>query len=315
MGGTTPFHERVRSYLDFCRIEKGLAVNSLQAFRRDLERFGVFLDGLPPEQVTLEFLRRYVDRLRGEGLAKRSIARHISSLRGFFHYLIQEGVLTSDPCELLVPMRMEQSIPKYLTPKRVNQLLDSETTGELVGCRNRAMIDLLYATGVRVSELVSLRISDLDEASGTLRVLGKGNKQRIIPIGREALRSVRSFLVEGRPSLLKGRTSPYLFVTARGTRMTRQGFWKLLKERGKAAGIFGDLSPHVLRHTFATHLLEGGADLRSVQSMLGHSDIGTTQIYTHVLRSQLERTVAKHHPRASRKREQSGARRNGGIRQ
>jgi integrase/recombinase XerD len=309
MGGTTPFYERVQSYLDFCRIEKGLSINSLQAFRRDLERFGTFLNGLPPEQVTLEFLRRYVDRLRGEGLAKRSSARHVSTLRGFFRHLIEEGVLSSDPCELLTPMQTEQSIPKYLTPKRVDQLLAADTTGEPTACRNRAMIDLLYATGVRVSELISLRISDLDEASGTLRVLGKGNKQRIVPVGRQALASLRSFLIGGRPALLKGRSSPYLFVTARGMRMTRQGFWKLLKQRGKAAGIFSDLSPHVLRHTFATHLLEGGADLRSVQSMLGHSDIGTTQIYTHVLRSQLERIVAKHHPRGSRKREKSGARR------
>jgi integrase/recombinase XerD len=164
------------------------------------------------------------------------------------------------------------------------------------------MLDVLYASGTRVSELISLRVADYDANSGTLRITGKGNKQRIVPVGREAISSLDRYLGTERPRLLKGRTSPYLFVTAQGGAMTRQGFWKLLRIHGKKAGIYQNLSPHVLRHSFATHLLEGGADLRSVQAMLGHSDIGTTQIYTHVLRSRLEQTVAKHHPRASRHR-------------
>jgi integrase/recombinase XerD len=170
------------------------------------------------------------------------------------------------------------------------------------------MLDLLYATGMRVSELIKLRVADLDELGGVLRVTGKGNKQRLIPVGRQALQSIERYQTDQRPSLLKGRVSPYLFVTARGTAMTRQGFWKLLRGYGKEAGLIsefgrkGALSPHVLRHTFATHLLEGGADLRSVQTMLGHSDIGTTQIYTHVMRSRLRQTVDEHHPRALLKR-------------
>jgi integrase/recombinase XerD len=159
---------------------------------------------------------------------------------------------------------------------------------------------LLYATGVRVSELIKLRVSDLDELQGIVKVIGKGNKQRLVPVGREALGSVARYLTDQRPRLLRGRISPYLFITARGTPITRQGFWKLLRAHGKKAGIFRALSPHVLRHTFATHLLEGGADLRSVQTMLGHVDVGTTQLYTHVMRSRLRQTIDQHHPRATR---------------
>jgi integrase/recombinase XerD len=163
------------------------------------------------------------------------------------------------------------------------------------------MLDLLYATGLRVTELIQLRVSDIDESQGIVRVIGKGNKQRLVPVGREALQSIEAYRQQQRPQLLKGRVSAYLFVTARGTRMTRQGFWKLLRLHGKSVGVFRNLSPHVLRHTFATHLLEGGADLRSVQTMLGHADIGTTQIYTHVMRSRLRQTIDDHHPRAARK--------------
>jgi integrase/recombinase XerD len=168
------------------------------------------------------------------------------------------------------------------------------------------MMDLLYATGLRVSELIRIRIADLDELQGTLRVTGKGNKQRLVPVGRQALASIDRYRAELRPRLLKGRVSPYLFVTARGTAMTRQCFWNLLRGHGRNAGIFRNLSPHVLRHTFATHLLEGGADLRSVQTMLGHADIGTTQIYTHVMRSRLRQTLERHHPRAKRKEGEAG---------
>ena len=173
----------------------------------------------------------------------------------------------------------------------------------VTGLRDRAMLHLLYAAGLRVSELVKVRVGDLDLAQGIVRVVGKGNKQRLVPIGSQAIASIEQYCNVLRPHLLKGRVSAYLFLTARGKPMTRQGFWKLLRGHGKAAGIFRELSPHVLRHTFATHLLEGGADLRSVQTMLGHADIGTTQIYTHVMRSRLRQTVDRHHPRAKRKAE------------
>ena len=210
---------------------------------------------------------------------------------------MEEGELAGNPAEMLSSPAIGQSLPKYLPGPKVDQLLDASRLDSPTGLRDRAMVDLLYATGMRVSELIALRVADLDEVTGVVRVTGKGRKQRLVPVGTQALRTVSEYAASERNSLLKGRMSPYLFVTARGTSMTRQAFWKLLRQRGKTAGIFQNLSPHVLRHTFATHLLEGGADLRSVQTMLGHSDIGTTQIYTHVLRSRLEQTVRQHHPR------------------
>ncbi len=302
MAGITSFDQRVRSYLHFCRTEKGLSENSLQAYRRDLAQLSVFLKEVALQSVSLETLRAYLDRLRSAGLSNRSIARQITTLRGFFGFLLEEGAIHSNPAELLVAPKIGSSLPKYLDGAAVDQLLISPLPDSLTGLRDRAMLDLLYATGLRVSELIQVRIADLDEAEGTVRVIGKGNKQRLVPVGRDALQSIERYRSGQRPLLLKGRVSPYLFVTSRGTRMTRQAFWKLLRVHGKTAGIFRKLSPHVLRHTFATHLLEGGADLRSVQTMLGHADIGTTQIYTHVMQSRLRQTIEKHHPRAARKR-------------
>jgi integrase/recombinase XerD len=300
MAGTVKPAERIRVFLHCCRTEKGLAVNSLEAYRRDLARFEGWLAGKPLPSVTLNTLRGYLDYLREKRLSNRTIARHVAAIRSFFGFLLEEGDIPANPAELLVAPQIGSSLPKYLDTASVDQLLLSPEEGSGTGLRDRAMLDLLYATGVRVSELVQLRVADLDELEGTLRVIGKGNKQRIVPVGKQALASVARYRAEQREKLLKGRVSPYLFVTARGGAMTRQGFWKLLRGHGKSAGIFRSLSPHVLRHSFATHLLEGGADLRSVQSMLGHSDIGTTQIYTHVMRSRLRQTVDRHHPRASR---------------
>jgi integrase/recombinase XerD len=303
----TTFDPRMKSFLHLCRTEKGLSKNSLDAYRRDLKQFFAFLKGTDASQVSLEQLRQYLDHLKQSGLANRSIARHITSLRGFFAYLQEQGEIAANPADLLTTPKSGTALPKYLDVSAVDQLLAMPAEEARTGLRDRAMLDLLYAAGMRVSELISVRVSDLDETSGVLRVVGKGNKQRLIPIGRDALKSIERYVSDQRPSLLKGRVSPYLFVTARGNAMTRQGFWKLLRGYGKRAGIIsefgreGALSPHVLRHTFATHLLEGGADLRSVQTMLGHSDIGTTQIYTHVMRSQLRQTVDQHHPRAALK--------------
>jgi integrase/recombinase XerD len=300
MGGIAPFDRKVREYLHFCRIEKGLAPNSIEAYRRDLAKFACFAGADDTKGMSVDSLRKYLDRLRLEGLSHRSVARHVTTLRGFFGFLQEQGDIGSNPTELLVSPKIGSSLPKYLTTGKVDALLEAPPESSATGLRDRAMLDLLYATGLRVSELVSLRVSDLDELQGVLRVIGKGNKQRLVPVGRQALESVGEYAAHQRPLLLKGRVSPYLFVTARGSCMTRQGFWKLLKSHGKSAGIFRSLSPHVLRHTFATHLLEGGADLRSVQTMLGHADIGTTQIYTHVMRSRLQQTVEQHHPRAAR---------------
>ena len=301
MAELTPSDERVRSYLHFCRIEKGLTPNSLHAYRRDLTRLSAFLRRLPLTSINLDTLRSYLDHLRAAGLSNRSIARQVTTLRGFFGYLVEEGVLQANPAELLVAPKIGTPLPKYLDSLRLNHLLQAPREDSRTGLRDRAMLGLLYASGLRVSELTALRVSDLDETEGMVRVIGKGNKQRLVPVGREALKAVERYRLEQRPRLLKGRVTQYLFVTARGTRMTRQSFWKLLRAHGKNAGIFHGVSPHIVRHTFATHLLEGGADLRSVQAMLGHADIGTTQIYTHVMRSRLRQTVDQHHPRASRK--------------
>ncbi len=297
----------MKAFLHFCRSEKGLAKNSLQAYGRDLLQLSTFLKGSDLRSVSLATLRSYLDYLKKTGLANRSIARHVTTLRNLFAFLLEQGDIAINPAELLVAPKIGSSLPKYLDSQVVEQLLTTPTETNAIGLRDRAMLDLLYATGMRVSELIRVRVADLDELGGVVRVTGKGNKQRLVPVGRQALQSIERYRTEQRPSLLKGRVSPYLFVTGRGTAMTRQGFWKLLRGYGKQAGIIsefgrkGALSPHVLRHTFATHLLEGGADLRSVQTMLGHSDIGTTQIYTHVMRSRLRQTVDKHHPRAALK--------------
>jgi len=300
MGATEAMPEQVSRYVHHCRAEKGLSFNSLQAYRRDLNRFAGHLQKRSLDDVSIEILRAYVDELRAQKLSNRSIARHITTLRGFFGFLMDEGVIAQNPAELLSSPKIGAALPKYLDLSSVDKLLDTPAENARVGLRDRAMLHLLYAAGLRVTELVKLRVADLDLASGHVRVIGKGNKQRIVPIGRAASTAIEAYIEQQRPALLKGRVSPSLFVTARGAAMTRQGFWKLLRGHGKHAGIFRHLSPHVLRHTFATHLVEGGADLRSVQVMLGHADIGTTEIYTHVMRSRLQQTVEKHHPRAGR---------------
>ncbi|HUI79436.1 MAG TPA: site-specific tyrosine recombinase XerD [Bryobacteraceae bacterium] len=287
----------IAAFLNFCRLEKGLAEHSLDAYSSDLERFNKFLKGSLALPGTEE-LRAYLDHLYASGLGSRSVARHVTTLRGFFGFLLREGLISSDPSEHLRTPKMWQTIPKFLNLDQIERLLALPDRSRPAGLRDRAMLELLYASGLRVSELCGLGVSDLNLEMGVLRTTGKGNKQRLVPVGKEAIQSVREYLKSGRGALLKGRASRYLFVTARGTSMTRQAFWKLLTGYGKQAGMFHGITPHVLRHSFATHLLEGGADLRSVQAMLGHSDISTTQIYTHVVRSRLRQTVEEHHPRA-----------------
>jgi integrase/recombinase XerD len=287
----------IASFLDFCRIEKGLSRTTVSAYRADLKRFSASLQA-DDEIGGPEPVRRHIDTLYKARMASRSIARHITTLRNFYAHLIEKGVLEADPTAHLAAPRQWQSLPKYLNKKQIDDLMASCDSTKPQGLRDRAMLEFLYATGLRVSELCGVRVSEVERNMGVVRVVGKGNKQRMVPVGKDALLAVEQYLGNGRPLLLKGRASPFLFVTNRGGAMTRQAFWQLLARYGKKAGIFHDLTPHVLRHTFATHLLEGGADLRSLQSMLGHSDISTTQIYTHVLRSRLRRTVDEHHPRA-----------------
>jgi integrase/recombinase XerD len=287
-----------QSFLDFCRVEKGLSPNSLSSYFIDLQRFSIGIQPLAPQRATAQDLGRYVESLYGAGLSARSIARHMTTLRSFYSFLTREGEIPSDPSEFLIPPRQWSTLPKYLNREEIDRLLVAPDAAKPTGLRDRAMLELLYATGLRVTELCRLERNNVEADSGVLRVTGKGNKQRLVPFGESAGEVIGRYLNQARPALLKGRASRFLFVTARGGAMTRQGFWKLLGGHGKKAGIFRDLTPHVVRHSFATHLVEGGADLRSVQIMLGHADISTTQVYTHVARRRLREIVDQHHPRA-----------------
>ncbi len=288
---------RADAFLDFCRVEKGLSANTLEAYSADLLKFTSFFEDAG-DMPGAEELRRYIDHLYNSGLGNRSIARHLTTLRNFYGFLLRDGLIAEDPTEHLRTPRQWQTIPKFLNLEEINRIIQAADTARPNGLRDRAMMELLYATGLRVSELCRLGVGDLNLELGVLRTTGKGNKQRLVPAGKAAIQAVEEYLRSGRGPLLKGRASRHLFVTARGGCLTRQGFWKLLAGYGRKAGIFHGLTPHVLRHSFATHLLEGGADLRSVQVMLGHADISTTQIYTHVMRSRLRDTVDRHHPRA-----------------
>lgn len=299
MPEAAPVSVQAQAFLDYCRIEKGLAGNSIDAYGRDLARFAAFFQSGPkPEIPGPEGVRRYLDSLYRSGLTSRSIARHLTTLRSFYGFLLREGRIASDPTARLPLPRQWRILPKYLNLGEINQLLGAPDPSKLTGRRDRAMLELLYASGLRVSELCQLQLSDVNHELGVVRVMGKGNKQRLVPVGRSALAALAVYREQARGKLLRGRSSRYLFVTARGGPLTRQAFWKLLVGYGKKVGIFHRLTPHAVRHSFATHLLEGGADLRSVQTMLGHADISTTQIYTHVMRSRLRKTVDEHHPRA-----------------
>lgn len=285
------------AFLACARIEKGLSVHTIAAYSFDLKDFRDFCKrrrtGWP---VTAEDLRAYLDAMQGGKISARTAARRLSTLRQFFRFLLLEGRIGEDPTALLAAPKTWRNLPKYLTTAQVEALLGAPDTTPR-GMRDRAMIETLYATGLRVSELVMLRPADVNLDLGFVRVTGKGGKQRLVPLGAKAQQALREYLGEARAALLKGRASPQLFVTGRGGGMTRQAFWLLLRRYGRQAGIFQKLSPHVLRHSFATHLLEGGAGLRSVQAMLGHADISTTEIYTHVMRTRLKSIVDEHHPR------------------
>jgi integrase/recombinase XerD len=289
----------IQEFLNFCALEKGLSANSLAAYRADLERYQSYLRSAEAADLPLQqSILSYLNSLYRSGLGSRSIARHLTSIRGFHRFQLSEGKLDMDPTEHIQSPKQWQTIPHFLNPAQVDQLLEAPDLSKPTGVRDRAMLELLYATGLRVSELCHVRVNDLESDYGFVRATGKGNKQRLVPVGRQAINAVKFYQENARQAILKQKTSPWLFVTARGGCLTRQAFWHALGEHGKKAGIFHGLSPHVLRHSFATHLLEGGADLRSVQTMLGHADISTTQIYTHVMRSRLRKTVDEHHPRA-----------------
>jgi len=296
---TTPLDEDVARYLDHLSAEKGLAGNTLAAYRRDLE----LLRRRASSRVSLrdldaDALRVVLRRLRGEGRAPRSVARWLVAVRGFYAFLVAEGDLLKSPAIHLDPPRPWRDLPKSLDARDVEALLAAPDRKDARGARDAAMLELLYATGMRVSELVGLRLRDMHLDAGYVRCIGKGSKERVIPVGGEAQAAILDYLAVGRPQLLGQRRSDALFVNRRGAPLTRQGFWKIVKGYRARAGIRAPISPHTLRHSFATHLLENGADLRSVQAMLGHADVSTTQIYTHVNRERLRRLLDAFHPRA-----------------
>ncbi|OLC54188.1 MAG: site-specific tyrosine recombinase XerD [Acidobacteria bacterium 13_1_40CM_4_69_4] len=290
----------IEDFLHYLTVERGLAKNSVLAYGRDLAKFGRYLTvkGRTPRQIRQGEVNEFARRLSGQGLSAKSIARALNAVRMFYRYLVMEKFVSEDPTTQIRSPRTLKKLPRYLTLEEVDHLLAAPDPGSALGLRDVAMVELLYATGLRVSELVSLRIRDLNLEAGYLRCVGKGNKERVVPLGRQAAQRIRAYLGGARPGILRGASHPALFLNNRGGPMSRQGFWKILKKHGRAVGLRGKLSPHVLRHSFATHLLERGADLRSVQLMLGHADISTTQIYTHINRERLRAIYRDFHPRA-----------------
>ena len=291
--------EVIDRFLDAIWMERGLSENTLGAYRADLLALNQRLSdqGLELVSASKSDILDYVS-WRVEGGAKpRSTARQLSSFRRFFRYMLREGVISEDPTAQIAMPKIGRSLPQSLTEEEVDSLLSAPNVSDPLGHRDRAMLELLYATGVRVSELINLKMSQLNLNQGVLRIIGKGDRERLIPLGDEAQDWLRDFIDGPRVEILLERQSEYLFPTRRGDRMTRQAFWHIIKRYAKKAGVRKKLSPHTVRHAFATHLLNNGADLRVVQLLLGHSDVSTTQIYTHVARERMKELHARHHPR------------------
>jgi len=298
------FYSHQDLFLKYLSAARRLAPNTYnKSYRYDLKTFADFLQKQAIEDLKLvdrSVIRGYISWCRKKSLSSRSIARRISTLRGFFRFLLAENLIDADPTTMIEHPKQGRSLPKTLTIGEVDAILAASEQlylGNPLNARNHVMLHLLYATGLRVSELVKLPLVSFNRHSGNLRVLGKGNKERIVPIGEQAGLLLEEYLDSVRPQLLRGKVSPSLFVTRRGKAMTRNRYWQILKDIAVQAGIRKEISPHALRHSFATHLLENGADLRSVQIMLGHSDISTTQLYTHVEHSRLKSIHKKFHPR------------------
>ena len=288
------------TYITYLRDVRRVSPNTVESYARDLAALEGFAEkrGLLVDALDRRDLEAFVRSLMTAGLAPRSVARSVACIRGFYRFVALEQKRPRSPAEDLQAPRAWEALPKFLDMDEVDRLLAQPDVSTPRGLRDKAMIEVLYATGMRVSELVALRPGDLNLEEGYLTCIGKGDKQRLIPVGHDGAEWVRRYLREGRPRLLPRSPSPWLFVNARGGSLSRVGFWKILKEYGIKAGVSRGLSPHVLRHSFATHLLERGADLRAIQAMLGHADLSTTQIYTHVLEARLRAVYDKYHPRA-----------------
>lgn len=289
--------EFIDFFLDALWMEQGLSDNTLSAYGSDLQIFAKSLSAKSLLEVTEQDITAFLAKRLQEGLANRSSARIISSLRRFYGYWFREGKITIDPTELIELPRVSQFLPQALSEQDVELLLQAPETTNTLGFRDRTMLELLYATGLRVSELVGLQLAQVSIRQGVVRVTGKGDRERLVPVGEEAVSWLENYLLKVRPALLAGRQSDDMFVTNRGHAMTRQAFWHIIKRYAQKADIVKELSPHTLRHAFATHLLNHGADLRVVQLLLGHADLSTTQIYTHIANARLKELHAKFHPR------------------
>lgn len=290
----------IEQYLNYLLIEKGLSATTLESYSSDIIRFQEYLQKQGIERISetdTPLILKHLMALRKAGLGPRSRARHLVSIRGFYRFAVQEKMLKHDPARLVDLPKISQRLPDTFSVEEISQLLRTPDTSKPLGMRDTAMLELLYAAGLRVSELVNLKLQDVNLEAGFVRVLGKGSKERVVPIGLLAISKIELYLENSRNALLKNQVSPYLFVARAGKPISRQGFWKLLQRYATQAHLKKKISPHSLRHSFATHLLERGADLRSVQVMLGHVDISTTQIYTHVTRKHLKDLHERFHPR------------------
>ncbi len=290
----------IEAFLDAVWMERGLTANTLAAYRNDLLGLARWLEHSHDSSLlraTREALLAYLAERVGEGARPRSSSRLLSSMHGFYRYLVREGRIREDPSARIDAPKLGRSVPRSLTESEVERLLSAPDTDTSLGLRDRSMLELMYATGLRVSELVTLGTGQLNTRQGVVKISGKGGRERLIPLGDEALGWLGRYLTQARPALIHGRQSDVLYVTHRGGGMTRQAFWHLVKRHARTAGIGTALSPHTLRHAFATHLLNHGADLRVVQMLLGHSALSTTQIYTHIARARMQELHARHHPR------------------
>ncbi|MCG0275004.1 MAG: site-specific tyrosine recombinase XerD [Thermosediminibacteraceae bacterium] len=291
----------MKRFLDFISVEKGLAVNTIESYKRDLKSYICYLKAqniADIKSTSKTTIISYLLLMQKSGKASSSISRACAAIKSFYHFLARERYIDEDPTINLGTPKLEKKLPRVLTVQEVERLLEQPDTTDPLGFRDKTMLELLYSTGIRVSELISLTVDDVNLDMGFLRCFGKGSKERIVPIGSFAISYLRQYIIHIRNQLIKDKATNILFVNHKGKALTRQGFWKIIKKYARKAGINKEITPHTLRHSFATHLIENGADLRAVQEMLGHADISTTQIYTHLTKTRIKEVYDKTHPRA-----------------